>query len=83
MESAKTRTAPETQNDEPQDGDGETVTPEAARIYKSCVGKARYISHHRPNIQHSVNTLSRSMKNPTMIAMRKARDAYSLVTWFM
>ena len=32
-----------------------------------------YLSHHRPDMQHSVNTLCRSMKNPTMIAMRRLK----------
>ena len=30
-----------------------------------------YMSHHRPDIPHSVNTLSRSTRNPTTIAVRK------------
>ena len=38
-----------------------------------CVGKAMYLSHHRPDIQHSVNTISRSMKNQTMTAMRRLK----------
>ena len=40
---------------------------------KTCVGKAMYLSHHRSDIQHSVNTLSRSMRNPSMIALRRLK----------
>ena len=32
-----------------------------------------YLSHHRPDIQDSVNTLSRSMRNPTTAAMRRLK----------
>ena len=49
----------------------ESLTPDEARIFKSCVGKARYLNHHRPDIQHSVDTLSRSMRNPTTVAVRR------------
>ena len=59
---AKTSSVPETQNEKPRD---------AARIYKSRVGKVMYMSHHRPDIPHSVHTLSRSTRNPTTIAVRK------------
>ena len=42
---------------------------DAARTFKSSVGKAVYISRHLPDFQHSVNTPSRSMRDPTLIAM--------------
>ena len=32
-----------------------------------------HLSHHRPHIQHCVNTLSRSMRSPTVIAMRRLK----------
>ena len=73
MENAKTSPIPETINEKAQDGDEESLTPSEARNFRTCVGKAMYLSHHRPNIQHSVNTLSRSMRNPTVIAMRRLK----------
>ena len=73
MENAKTSPIPETINEKAQDGDEESLTPSEARNFRTCVGKAMYLSHHRPDIQHSVNTLSRSMRNPTVIAMRRLK----------
>ena len=73
MEKATASLIPESINEKAQDGDDESLTPDEARIFKTCVGKAMYISHHRPDIQHSVNTLSRSMRNPTTIAMRRLK----------
>lgn len=73
MENAKTSLIPETINEKAQDSDDESLTPSEARNFRTCVGKAMYLSHHRPDIQHSVNTLSRSMRNPTMIAMRRLK----------
>ena len=74
MENAKTSLIPETINEKAQDGEDESLTPSEARNFRTCVGKAMYLSHHRPDIQHSVNTLSsRSMRNPTMIAMRRLK----------
>ena len=73
MENAKTSPIPETINEKAQDGDEESLTPSEARNFRTCVGKAMYLSHHRPDIQHSVNTLSRSMRNPTVIAKRRLK----------
>ena len=73
MENAKTSPIPETINEKAQDGDEESLTPSEARNFRTCVGKAMYLNHHRPDIQHSVNTLSRSMRNPTVIAMRRLK----------
>ena len=73
MENAKTSPIPETINEKAQDGDEESLTPSEARNFRTCVGKAMYLGHHRPDIQHSVNTLSRSMRNPTVIAMRRLK----------
>ena len=50
---------PETIIEKAQDCDGESLTPTEARTFKTCVGNAMYLSHHRPDIQHNVNTLSR------------------------
>ena len=57
MESAKPSLVPRTINDKSQDDDDEPLTQDAARIFKTCVGKAMYISHHSPDIQHSASTL--------------------------
>ena len=73
MENAKTNPVPESISEKTQDDDDEPLTPCEARIFKTCVGKAMYLSHHRPDIQHSVITLSRSRRGPTMIAMRRLK----------
>ena len=73
MENAKTSLIPDPISEKPQDDDDQPLTPGGARTFKTCVGKAKNLSHHRPDIQHSVNTLSRSMRNPTMIAMRRLK----------
>ena len=36
-------------------------------------GKTMYLSHHRPDIQHSVNTLSRLMRNLTLTTMGRLK----------
>ena len=71
MDNTKASLIPETINEKAQDCDDESLTPNEARTFKTCVGEAMYLSHHRRDIQHSVNTLSRSMRNPTMIAVRR------------
>ena len=73
MENAKTSPTPEIINEKAQDDDEESLTSSEARNFRTCVGKAMYLSHHRPDIQHSVNTFSRSMRNPTVIAMRRLK----------
>ena len=59
MENAKASFIPETINDKAQDGDEESPTTDAARIFETCAGKAMCISRHLPDVQHSVNTLIR------------------------
>ena len=56
MENAKTSLFPESISQKTQDNDDQPPTPSIARIFKTCAGKAMYISHHRPDIQHSVKT---------------------------
>ena len=73
MKNTKTSLIPEPISEKPQDDHDQPLTPSDAQTFKTCVGKAIYLSHHRPDIQHSVNTLSRSMRNPTMIAMRRLK----------
>ena len=71
MDNAKTSLVPESINEKSQDDDDEPLTPGETRTFKTCVGKAMYLSHYRPDTQHIVNTLSGSWRNPTMTAMRK------------
>ena len=52
-------------------------TNESSRL---CVGKAMYFSHHRPDVQRSVNSLSRSTRNPTT-AMRRLKKDYLVLAW--
>ena len=73
MENTKTSLIPESISQKPQDDDDQPLTPSDARTFKTCEGKAMYLSHHRPDIQHSVDTLSRSMRNPTITAMQKLK----------
>ena len=73
MENAKKSLIPESISEKPQDDDDQPLTPSDARTFKICVGKAMYLSHLRPDIHQSVNTLSRSMRNPTMTAMRRLK----------
>ena len=72
MENAIASLVPETINDKAHDGDDDSLTPMKHEPSRH-VGKAMYLSYHRPDIQHIVNTLSRSMRNPTMIAMRRLK----------
>ena len=73
MENTKSSPIPESISHKPQDDDDQPLTPSDARTFKTCVGKAMYLSHHRPDIQHSVDTLSRSMRNNTITAMQKLK----------
>ena len=47
MESSKTSLKPESISEKPQDDDNDPLTPIDARIFKTCVGKAMYLSHLR------------------------------------
>ena len=73
MRNSKASLIPETINDTAQDGENEPLTSDSARIFKTCVGKVMDISHHRPDIQRSVNTFSRSVRNPTTLTMRRLK----------
>ena len=73
MENARTSLIPETINEKARDVDDESLTPSEAPNFRTCVGKAMYLSHHRRDIQHSVKTFSRSMRNPTLMAMQKLK----------
>ena len=81
MENAKTSPISDTINEKAQDGDEESLTPSEARNFRTCVGKAVYLSHHRPDIQHSVNTVSRTMRNHDGDSNAKAQEAYPLLAW--
>ena len=73
MENAKTSLTPESISQTSQDDDDQLPTPSDTRIFRTHVDKAMYHIYHRPDIQHSVDTLSRSMRNPTIAAMQKLK----------
>ena len=66
LENAKYSAVPKTVNAKKQSDDDDELDYASAKVYKSCVGKAMYVSHHRADIQNAVNKLSKHMKNPTM-----------------
>ena len=70
MENAKTSEVPETINAKTQQDDEEELSAQDAVLHRSCVGKAMYLSHQRPDIQHIVNKLSKQMKTPMMKGWR-------------
>jgi hypothetical protein len=65
MENAKTSDVPESRDPKKQEDDDHALEPARAGLYRSCVGKAMYLSHHRADIQHTVNRLTRVMQTPT------------------
>ena len=73
LENTKTSLIPDSISQKPQDDDDQPPIPSDTRIFKTRVDKAMYLSHDRPDIQHSVDTLSRSMRNPTITAMQKLK----------
>ena len=73
MENAKTSLTPESISQKPQDDDDQLTTTSDTRIFRTHVDTAKYHIYHRPDIQHSVDTLSRSMRNPTITAMQKLK----------
>ncbi|OLQ03440.1 Retrovirus-related Pol polyprotein from transposon TNT 1-94 [Symbiodinium microadriaticum] len=44
-----------------------------AKVFRSCVGKALYLSFDRPDIQHAVRELTKEMKEPTAAGMNALR----------
>ena len=73
MENAKKSLTPESISQKPPDDDDQLPTPSDTRIFRTHVDKAMYQIYHRPDIQHSVDILSRSMRNPTITAMQKLK----------
>ena len=55
------------------------MTPDAASISKSYVGKVMYISPHRLDNPHSVSTPSRTMRNPQSTVNVEADEAYAVL----
>ena len=70
---SKTSLKPESVSQKPQDDNDQLPTPSDTRILRTYVDIAMYLSHQRPDIQHSVNTLSRSMRNPTTTTIQKLK----------
>ena len=81
MENAQTSPIPESISLKPQDDDDQPLTPSDARTFKICVGKAMYLSHHRPDIQHSVNCTLEINEKPDDNCNAKAQEAYPLFAW--
>ena len=77
MENAKTSLIPESISQQTQDDNDQLPTPSDTRILRTHVDKAMYLSHQRPDIQHSVNTLLRSMRNPTTTTIQKLKKLIS------
>ena len=73
MENAKSSLTPESISQKPQDDDDQLPTPSDTRIFRTYVEKAMYLSHQRPDIQHSVNTLLRTTRNLTMTTIQKLK----------
>ena len=44
-----------------------------AKLCRACTGKVIHLSHHRPELQHAANAISRYMGKPTKGAMRKLK----------
>ena len=65
MENAKTSLIPESISQKSQDDNDQLLTSSDTRILRTHVDETMYLSHQRPDVQHSVNTLSRSIRNPT------------------
>ena len=77
IENAKTSLIPESISQKPQDDNDQLPTPSDTRILRTYVDKAMYLGHQRPDIQHSVNTFLRSMRNPTMTTIQKLKKLTS------
>ena len=73
MENTKTSLIPESISQNPQDDDEQPPIPSDTRIFKTRVDKPMYFSHDRPDIQHSVDTFSRSTRSPTSTAVQKLK----------
>ena len=77
MENAKISLVPQSISQKPQDDSDQLLTPSDTQILRTHVHKAMYLSHQRPDTQYSVNTLSRSIRNPTTTTMRKLKKLIS------
>ena len=81
MENATTSPIPETINEKAQDGDEESLTPSEARNFRTCVGKAMYLSHHRPDIQPQREHTFQINEESDGDGIAKAQEAYPLLAW--
>ena len=62
----------------PGQSDGDPLTQDQHRLYRSCVGSLLYISHDRPDILWDIGLLSGRLSAPhdidTKLLVRVARD---------
>ena len=72
MENTKTNLKPESNSQKPQHDDQPPI-PSDTRVFKTRVDKEMYLSHDRPDMQHSVDTFSRSTRSPTSTAVKKLK----------
>ena len=79
LANAKYSKVPETIGAKKQPDDDEELVSRNASLYKSCVGKAMYVSHHRPDVQHAVNKLSKHMKKPTQCMFLEVEGTRALL----
>ena len=73
LENAKSCIVPESKDPRKMPDDNDLLDAKMAAQYRTCVGKALYLSAHRVDIQHVVCKLSRTMKEPTMQQWRKLK----------
>ena len=65
--------APTPERTSKDDHEGELLDEQKAYEYRSCVGKALYLSFDRPDCQHTARELTRDMKQPTAGSMNMLR----------
>ena len=81
MENAKTSPIPETINEKAQDCDEESLTPSEARNFRTCVGKAMYLSHHRPDNSAQREHTFQINEESDGDSNAKAQEADPLFAW--
>ena len=70
---AKANSSPTPETAGQHDGEDVPLEEDKCFEYRSCVGKALYLSFDRPDCQHAVRELTKFMKGPTAGAMNALR----------
>jgi hypothetical protein len=65
LENANPVKTPEQADRHEQQGDRESLSTQDHGTYRTVVGKAIHVGHHRPDIQHAVHGVSRHVASPT------------------